>query len=331
MGVGQIIGKLFGGGEAPKGEALLRAYGKLPMYAEYRRLELSPGTPTVFSQWLDAGRLAWVKSQTKSDAGVTRPSRLILQLPDAKEIVIASLWDSRDSLGRVFPFCFFVSCPPDALGRTPLEQWGAAITLHRTFDRFHSEIASLGSGGDFYSRYQKRTIPLRSDDGPARIESLRADAGRIPADAWLEGLTGLNDEAAITRWLGELVRRSQRWTSQAGAAQELALSLPLAAGLPYGPQVVLWLEWLAPLLERVGRSPWLVAPSDTAKGAAAVCLMLRPPMVEDFQLFTTDAGRYNYVEQLSPPLNSSADATLPPVAALQGQVLDWLRAHSVRP
>lgn len=333
MGVGQILGKIFGGGaEPPKGEVLLRAYGKLPMYAEYRRLELAPGAATAFSQWLDAGRLAWVKSPTRTEGGVTRPTRLVLQPPESKEWIVASLWDSRDSLGRVFPFCFFVTCAAESLGRSPLEQWASATTLHRDFDRFYGELPSLGGGGDFYTRFRKRLLTLNPDDAAMRAAALCDHAARVPADAWLEGLPGFADEAAIGQWLAELMRRAHRWSSQSGAAAELALALPLAAGLPFGAQVVLWLEWLAPLLERVGRTPWIVAPGDSAKGVGAACVMLRPPLAEDFQLCTTDSQRYNYVEQLTPPLESAAgdDPTATPLAALQGSVLAWLRAHAVR-
>ena len=41
--VGNFLGKLFSGQPDNGNHALLRAYGKLPMYAEYRRLELSKG------------------------------------------------------------------------------------------------------------------------------------------------------------------------------------------------------------------------------------------------------------------------------------------------
>ena len=100
MGVGNLLGKLFGS-DANKNEALLRAYGKLPMYAEYRRLEVTPGTPTAYSQWLDAGRLAWCNAPSKTQDGQTRTTRLLIGLPDSREAIVATLWDSRDSLGRV--------------------------------------------------------------------------------------------------------------------------------------------------------------------------------------------------------------------------------------
>ncbi|RMF85807.1 MAG: DUF2094 domain-containing protein, partial [Planctomycetota bacterium] len=176
MGVGEFIGKLFGGGDADKNVAVLRAYGKLPMYAEYRRLEVAPGAPSQFSQWMDAGRLAWVRSPQKSENGVTRPTRLMFRLPDAKEVVVASLWDSRDSLGRVFPFSFFIVCPPDALGANALERWASAVSIFATLERAHGELAQLGSGGDFYRLYAKRAVLLRPDDLDERVSRLLADA-----------------------------------------------------------------------------------------------------------------------------------------------------------
>ncbi|MFQ5806265.1 MAG: hypothetical protein ACE5I3_07440, partial [Phycisphaerae bacterium] len=128
-----------------KKDTVLRAYGKLPIYAEYRRLEVSPGTPTAFSQWMDAGRLAWVRSPSKSEASTTRPSRLVIGLPGTKEAIVASVWDSRDSLGRAYPFAFFVVCPPEALGRDLLQRWVAAASIHHAFDQLYFQLHSLGS------------------------------------------------------------------------------------------------------------------------------------------------------------------------------------------
>jgi hypothetical protein len=209
MGVGQLIGKLFGG-EAGRNEAVLRAYGKLPIYAEYRRLELSPGTPIAFSQWLDAGRLAWVRSPSKSGASTTRPSRLMVGLPGAKEAIVASVWDSRDSLGRVFPFAFFVVCPAEALGGDLVERWVVATGIYRWFDRLYGQLHSLGSGGDFYRFYQKRSIALRPDDLAEQVEALRAAAAGIAAESWFRSVR-FDGQITPATWLAGLLRRAERW------------------------------------------------------------------------------------------------------------------------
>ena len=101
--VGNFFGKLFSGQPADEGKDLpLRAYGKLPMYAEYRRLQVAPGTPTVYSQWMDAGRLAWVQAAAqRGEKGSMVSTRLLGKLPAQKELVVASMWDSRDNVGRI--------------------------------------------------------------------------------------------------------------------------------------------------------------------------------------------------------------------------------------
>ena len=188
--VGQFFGKLFSG-QTEKNEALLRAYGKLPFYAEYRRLEVSPGTPTLFSQWLDAGRLAWARSATVSGKGALRGSRLLIQLPDTKEAVVARLWDSRDSLGRVFPFAFFIVCPPEALGAEPVARWTAALAVCECFERLHAELGQLARGGNFYKAYGKRVIPIRPDDADERSERLRRQAAAVSGREWFKAISPL--------------------------------------------------------------------------------------------------------------------------------------------
>ena len=323
----RLLGRLFGG-DAGKGQALLRAYGKLPLYAEYRRLELSPGAPIAFSQWLDAGRLAWVRSPTKSAAASTRPSRLLIQLPDTKEAVVASVWDSRDSLGRVFPFAFFVTCPLSALGDSAVERWVAATEIHHRFDAFHTQLHSLGSGGDFYRLYGKHMIRLRSDDSAERSATLRAKAADIAADPWFKALP-FDDELASAAWFSGLHHRAEHWRAQPDALGELALSCPLARGYSHDVQAVLWLEWLDGLLEKARRTPALVVPIEGAASAPLLHVVVRDLLADDYQLLTTDDGRYDFSEKLSLlPATGSDGAALPVDEPPSGSLLAWLREHA---
>lgn len=327
MGVGQLLGKLFGG-EPAKRQTVLRAYGKLPIYAEYRRLELSPGTPTTFSQWMDAGRLAWVRSSTKSEIGTTRASRLLVGLPGAKQAIVANVWDSRDSLGRAFPFAFFVVCPSEVLGSDPVERWVAAVNIYRSFDGLYAQLHSLGSGGSFYRFYQKHTIALQPEDLARRVRSLREDAARIAAEPWFDQLA-LDGEVAAARWFAGLLHRGQRWTARSGALTDMAVSCPLARGFPYETQVVLWLEWLGGLFKKIGKTPWLVVPMEHEQSAPALSLLLRDLLPDDYQLLTTDDHAYGYVEHLSSPPAVEVEAAAPEaVEAPTGSLLEWLKAHA---
>jgi len=333
--VGQFLGKLFAP-QAGKNEAVLRAYGKLPFYAEYRRLEVAPGTPTTFSQWMDAGRLAWARSVPAKAAGSICASRLLIRLPQTREVVVASVWDSRDSLGRVFPFAFFVVCPPEALGDDPFQCWVAASLIHGTFERFQRELAVLARGGNFYRHYQKRSVVLRPDDLAQRTKRLRYDAGTIAADEWFKVALSNVDAG---EWFSGLLRRAQRWKSQPGSVSELALSVPLARGISSEAQALLWLSWVAELIRKAGKSAWLVAPAERDLGRAALHIVVRDLLPNDFQLLTTDAGNYGYVENLaqvpqaeSAPADSSpAESSAPDSSAdtpPTGPLLEWLTEHA---
>ena len=347
--VGQFLGKLFAP-QVGKNEAVLRAYGKLPFYAEYRRLDLAPGTPTAFSQWMDAGRLAWARSVPSSTAGSVYTSRLLIRLPQAREVVVASVWDSRDSLGRAFPFAFFVVCPPEALGNDPFQCWAAAFAIQATFENFHRELAVLGRGGDFYRLYQKRSVVLRPDDLAQRTKRLQYDAGAIAADEWFKAALSNVDAG---EWFSGLLRRAQRWKSQPGSVSELALSVPLARGISSEAQALLWLSWIAEFIRQAGKSAWLVAPAEQALGRAALHILVRDLLPNDFQLLTTDAGDYGYVENLaqvpqagssprdlspdsSPADSSPADSSpadspatdSPADTPPTGSLLEWLTEHA---
>ncbi len=404
--VGNFIGKLLGqpGGAANANEAPLRAYGKLPMYAEYRRLEVAPGAPTLFSQWMDAGRLAWVQAAAqRGEPGNVVPSRLALQLPGAKELVIASIWDSRDTVGRVFPFSFFVTCPPDALGAEPVEKWASALSIFRAFDQAHSEINIIGRGGDFYRHYRGRTVVLRPPDLADRVRSLMQQAAQIDAQAWFagarfaardgqattskpqaaaapaasveqaaasspeaaapadqqpapgapagsvaqpqpasaagapapsqpatavagaSGMDGASTSGGVTAkdWFSSLARRSARWRSQPADAAQIAVGCPLSDGPSPDAQIALWLRWLEPFARQAHRTPGMIAPA--GRDGRAGYLVLRDIMPDDFQLLTSQAADYGFVDDLSRPGTAPPDAAsvVPP----QGSLLSWLASQ----
>lgn len=313
----KLFGRLFGG-DSGNAALLLRAYGKLPLYAEYRRLEVTAGPATQFSQWLDEGRLAWARSPTRGAQGVTRGTRMLLTLPGAKEAVVARLWDSRDSLGRVFPFCFFVCAAPEALGATLAEQWVAAAWIHLQFEALHAELSALGRGGDFYRHYQKRQVSPRPDDAEQRLRNLRQQAASIPAEAWVRAAAG--DGADAAQFGGALLRRAQRWRA-AEAAGDLALSIPLADGAGADEQVVLFSDWLAPVLAAAGRAAKVVAPCDAAAGRA-IQILTREVLVDDYQLATSDEPAYRFIEHVGSPNGDAA----PPVP-VSGSLASWLAQH----
>ncbi len=328
MVVGSLIGKLFGG-DANKNEASLRAYGKLPMYAEYRRLEISPGTPTAYSQWLDAGRLAWCNAPTKSDSGQTRTTRLLIGLPDQREAIVATVWDSRDSLGRVFPFSFFVVCPIDALGETLVQRWVSAMGLHQRFAELHRELSKVGQGGDFYRHFQKRTLPLRPENMDEGVDWLAREGRGLSAEDWYRDTIGSDDPPA-GEWFAGLLRRVERWNAQPKVVANLALNCPLAAGGSLDGQVAAWLQLLEGAAKQSGKPFWVIMPGDGAHPPYSLNLLTRDLLPDDFQLMTTDDSAYNFVERLASIPQNNPDSSVPKVVPTEGSFYDWLANHATR-
>jgi len=327
--VGQFFGKLFAG-SAGKQDLVLRAYGKLPFYAEYRRLEVAPGAPTVFSQWLDEGRLTWVRATPDAARGRMRTTRLVLRWSGLEEWVVATVWDSRDNLGRLFPFTFFVTGAPAVFGEDRLQRLTACFALHELFDELHAGLHALASGGDFYRLYRQQALPARPADLAGRVEALRDQASRIAWPAWFEAAE-LGDAAkperrgpgAAAAWLADVRRRAERWAAQPGLVSELALSCPLARDATNAAQALLWLEWTATWNSSNGPEPCLMIPAVQASGPARMQVIFRQLLPSDFQLLTTDAGQYGYVENLGPSSpgaispESSPDPTLASASLLE--------------
>jgi hypothetical protein len=311
-----IFDKLFGGTSDAPGAVPLRAYGKIRLYAEYRRLEVAPGTPTLYSQWLDAGRLAWVKSPTKTATGVTRATRLLLQLPGAKETVIASLWDSGDNLGRVFPFSFFATVPTDTLAGGPLDVWLAAAALQPQFDAAFAEIHQLAGGGDFYRRFQKRGVDIRPRNGGEAANELRTKAAAADFESFFRRTMGESGPQPGL-WLASIKRRLSRWREN--PASTGALTLPISSGPSQAEDVALWLAALP--ATRVGGLSllWHVSGTD-----ARLCVLNRAATAEDFQLLSTDADRYGNAEHLANLIPTAADAPLAPLPVPSGPFSAWL-------
>jgi hypothetical protein len=325
MVVGNLLGKLFGG-DSGKTETVLRAYGKLPLYAEYRRMELAPGTPTAFSQWMDAGRLAWVRSATKSDHGVTRASRLVINLPGAKEVIVANVWDSRDSLGRVFPFSFFAVCSIEALGDNALQRWVSASAMHRTFEGFHEELGRIGRGGDFYKLYKKRNLTIRPDDLDERVGRLEAEARGVPAEEWYKSAVNC-DGVTPGAWFAGVLRRGEKWKANGELAANLALNIPLAGDVPFGLQAAAWLRWSEGIVAKTGKTAQVIMPADRSPAPVSFNLIVRDVLADDFQLLTTDDLAYDFVEKVA-RMPQAGDSTVPPEVPVEGSLYDWLLNHA---
>lgn len=333
--LGGFIRGMFGGPAKdeppPTGDLLLRAYGKLPFFPEYRRLEITPGAPTVYSQWMDAGRLAWCRSPTKSEHGVTRPSRIVLRLPECKEVVVASVWDSRDSAGRVFPFSFFVVCLPELLGNDSTEQWVAARGLHLSFDKAYAELSGFSAGGDFYRLYSRRYLPPRPADLLEQVAGLRQEAAAMPSLDWFRAWAP-DGKLDPTVWFANLEKNAAGWRAGESAAN-LAVSCPLASGYSYPAQTICWLTLLSGVAGRSGKPLTFIGPGTESPEGASLHFVIRDPKPDDFQLLSSDAGRYGFVENLAtvPAPSASIEPATATTAEPGVPLLEWMYRNAAGP
>ena len=137
-----------------------------------------------------------------------------------------------------------------------LGRWSAARAIHDQLDTAHGEVSALGSGGDFYKRFQKRGVDLRPADPAERSVAALAAAEKLDAADVFRGWApnGLEPGA----WTGGLARRCERWRG-AGSTPESALRLPLSPQHDALAQEAAWLRWIEPLAARGGRPssrPW---------------------------------------------------------------------------
>jgi hypothetical protein len=269
---------------------------------------------------MDAGRLAWCRSPTKSEQGVTRPSRLLLRLPDCKELIVANIWDSRDSAGRVFPFSFFVVVPPEALGADPIEQWVAARSIHQELQRCHTALSGFSGGGDFYKLYAKYPITPRPADLADQVAGLRQEAAGLSAADWFRGWSP-DGKLDPGMWFSTIARRAAEWRGQPDSARSLALSCPLASDYSYPAQVICWLSLLEGIGTRSGKPLTVIGPGTEMPQGASLHFLARDPKPDDFQLLCSDAGRYGFIENLA-AIPAAVQTVAPPAAPSPGETAD---------
>ncbi|HMQ15447.1 MAG TPA: TagF domain-containing protein, partial [Phycisphaerae bacterium] len=139
------LGQLISGFFAPR-DLPLRAYGKVPFAAEYRRLNAGGPAASAFCRWLDDGRAAWMQH---SDQPAVAPTRLFVRPVPRGDFVAAHIRGSHDSLGRPFPLAFFVTIPRAAVGDDPLAAWLIAPRLNQQLAVQFDELAVVEGADGF--------------------------------------------------------------------------------------------------------------------------------------------------------------------------------------
>jgi hypothetical protein len=167
-------------------------------------------------------------------------------------------------------------------------------------------------------------LPTRLDDLPQQVQQLRAQADAIDLETWLSA-AGLGD-LPPGDWLAGTHTRAARWKVQPASASQLALNCPLASGSGYVVQAVLWLQWISTLGLAADKEPAIVLPAPGTPGPARMQIVFRDLLPDDFQLLTTDAGAYGYIEDLGQAPAAATPGTAAAGAASSGSLLAALTA-----
>lgn len=313
----KFLDRLTGSEVEPR--PLLRAFGKLPESREFLQLEAGRGAPKLFQNWVKAGHDQWVTVVPAERRGTLLPCRMWAVLPEAPDhAVVAHLWRSQDSAKRVFPFTFFVvlKTPRDL---TPLPALDLARRYWAGLEPLFAEIAQ----GQRVLQSFRDCVLDENETAPAGAD-LITEAQNIPASDWFEALS-----AGSAQWKTDFLSRLRgavaNWRAHPAAATA-SIRVPLSRRHDYTVQAAAWIRWLE--TQHPGRELQLTAlalPAPATAIAPAVALITRPLREGDFQLLTSDAPDYEYLEDLDRHPHALSD----PAAAdfedgdLAGSLWDW--------
>lgn len=294
----------------------VRAFGKLPSSREFQHLDAGQGPAKIFADWIKSGHDHWVTCVETEKRGEIVPYGLLAALPGLKDYqVVARVWNSRDSASppRAFPFVLFTLLKwPKNCGK--LER---LVVCRQIWNRF----------GELFQRLSDDSLKLRDLRGElldVDLDESVAGAGKLVAameqtslPKWLEAIapsTRSSDPAEMLALLQLLV---EGWREQ-GSSVGVAVRLPVCNAFALAPQVAAWLRWLDVNVSNSAELVGLFVPQGGLNDATAINLITRPISTADFQLLTTNAEEYHFVEDIAQIRNSvswsQGSTELPPGA-----------------
>lgn len=305
--VGKMLKGLFSSG--PHDSAVVRAYGKLPMSPEYRRLECDRGVAASFSRWIDTG---WGQARTRDQHSKMMPARFCGLFPGQKEHVTASFWDSRDSGGREFPFTFFLTVLRNSLGPDGPSRFAQVLGLWDAIEAMRGELAELARGKRFDAIYRDRHILLAKETVDEDRRALIRQVEAIPLGDFAEALAQRVGTSDLQNWLEMLSQSLPRWKDQMRDTG-LAIRCPISPRWSPAAQVIAWIQWLETNLDGRAWPDTIIMPQlgraeagETDDSPEAV-LLFRDLTAEDFQLLTNWASAYEYADSVVARSSDSAD------------------------
>lgn len=294
---GGLLQSLLGG---PRRVALpLSLYGKLPVYKDFLRVNVTGAEATALRAWLDRGfSRFWEADDASRDADLP-PHAFLLHLPGADGAVLGRLRGSHDSGGlRRFPLALFVVQPAGkGAGRTlPLLHFlGQSLPALLAADQ---AVAAAGDVETLYDRARELTLCGSIPDTQGVLAKLGDDIAGQTEAGFARALYGPEAER-LWPALRQLLTR-------AAGTGRLAVRLPVTQELPLVSQALLWVSVLVGPEGR--RQPPVSVLLPLTEPAAGLVLLQRDLRPDDTLLFNPDCRSFEFVEDLRHEVPGAATA-----------------------
>ncbi len=284
---GRLLQTLLGGPR--KVELPLSLYGKLPVYKDFLRVNVTGTEATALRAWLDRGfSRFWEADDACRDVDLL-PHGFLLYLPGAEGVVLGRLRGSHDAGGlRRFPLSLFVTQPAGkGAGRTLslLHFLGQSLSALLAADQ---ALAGATGVEALYDRARELTLCGAVSDSEDVLSNLR---GELEDRSEADFASALYGPAADRLWpsLRQLLARS-------GGNGRLAVRVPTTGDLPLVTQALLWVSVLIGREARKAPAVSVLMPlTDPAAGLVLLQRELRP---DDALLFNPDGRDFEFVEDL---------------------------------
>lgn len=291
-------------------ELPLSLYGKLPVYKDFLRVNVTGPEATALRAWLDRGfSRFWEADDASRDVDLL-PHGFLLHLPGAEGVVLGRLRGSHDAGGlRRFPLAVFVTQPAGkGAARTLalLHFLGQSLSALLAADQ---ALASATGVEALYDRARELTLCGAVSDSEDVLAGLGEELrDRSEADL----ASALYGPAADRLWPA-----LRRLLARGAGSGRLAVRLPTTGELPLVTQALLWASVLVGQEARKAPPVSVMLPlTDPAAGLVLLQRELRP---DDALAFNPDGRSFEFVEDLRhqvPGAGAAEPVSDRPLAAL---------------
>ena len=304
-------------------------FGKLRIFADFVEPTHRTGFSDELRQWLVAATAASEPSSSQQEDGETQQCyRVVWPHSRGKKLLVAILWNSRDQVGRSFPFCVYTELP---VRKLRLERVAA---LPLVLDPLWDQLLRIASNGAGQPWVELEGSQLDVTEVQQKIKKARLDFDpkSVPEDLLEKRLVAIEAERFATCCLGpdgralwpHMVAGLENLGMELlGAEPLIALRLPGTQEIDSRSQAAFWLRLIETLAGGdAGALPSLFL-SVGDGGRTGLWLLFREPLQADLPLLFGDGPAHDYLLDLrlrekSP---SAAELGVAPPNAAEG--LEW--------